>query len=669
MILNKVVVGLALSSVLAFGRGEAININFKNLEVVDLIKIASKIIDKNILLGQDISGKVDFVSNKPVDKEDVLNILIYTLEPKGFTIVENDGILRVVRIADASKYNMPVVKDTIESYQMITEVFPVENINVDVVSSRIRHLISTNAKLVTDKDSNAIVITDFVPNIKTIKAVINLLSVDIKKHIEMIKLVNLKATDMQIELTNVAKTIYGEQVEGEKVAIILNKDTNSLMLVGKKANVEYLINYVKTIDKEGSLVAKSVEVVALKNAEAKPVIAMINGIIANKQYKDPNEKPYASSDDESNSIILMGQKEELEYYKELIKKLDIDRQQVYVQARIIEISDNKTKDVGIKYGLDGFSAGSNGLATVSSTLNEGSSILSKLSTTATGIGGLNLSTMKDGLALGMSLNLLNRNGAAEILSEPSLLCLNNKASSIYVGETRSIKTGSTVAGGTPNSNVVDNFTREDIGLTLKVKPRISDGDKVTLEINTKLEDFEQATTNEQPNTTKKDISTTAIVNNGESIILGGYIRDKKATIVTKIPLLGDIPLLGALFRNTSETSDKINLVIIITPYIVPKTKDLTFVRNQLSELKILEDKYTKDAILRLEEMKIKANKENIIRDEKLLKLEDVKKEVANDRADMDEEIDEFMTEKNLKSEKLAKEEEAKAREELGVKLP
>ncbi len=655
MRLNKIInIGLCmgLCATLASGKGEEININFKNLEIVDLIKIASKILDKNILLEQDIAGRVDFVSNKPVDKEDVLNILMYTLEPKGFTIVDNNGILRVVRINDASKYNVPVVNKTMETFQIITEVFTVSNVNVDVVSSKIRHLISTSAKLVTDKDSNTIMITDFVSNIKTIKAVIELLSIDAKKYIEEVKLKNLQASDIQPELVLMAKTIYNEQVETEKVAILLNKDTNSLMFVGKETNVKYLVDYIKNLDSNGSLVAKTVEVVTLKNAEAKAVVTMISGIIANKQYKNPNDKPYASSDEESNSVILMGQKDELEYYKELVQKLDTDRQQVYVQARIIEVSEKGIKNVGLKYGIDGFQSGSGGLAAFSSALNGGKAPTIPLTAGNGAVGGLTLSSMKSGLALGVTVNLLNQNGAADIVSEPSLLCINNKQSSIYVGETRSIKTGTTTTSG---GNTTDNYVREDIGLTLKVKPRISNGDKVTLEITTKMEDIGQTLTNGQPDTSKKDITTMAIVNNGESIILGGYIKEKNEKTVEKIPLLGDIPLIGALFRNSYEIKDKINLVVIITPYIVPKTKDLTYVRNQLAELKVLEDKFTKDAILRLEKKKLKADKEEIEIDKQLLDLEDDKADVKEERIDFELDKKEYFDDKQeIEEEKLQK---------------
>ena len=636
MRLNKIILVLIIISSIVFGSSkEQININFKGLKINDLIKITSKIINKNILLTYKVNGTVDFISNKPVYKEDILNILIYVLEEKGYTVIENAGMLRVVRINDVAKYNAPVYSDTsnIRTTQILTEVFVVKHSNVDYISSKIRHLISKSAKLVTDKNSNSIVLTDFLSNIKTVKQVIKIISEDSKKTIEIINLKNIQATAIVSDIKNVAKTVFNEKIQKEKVAILVNKDTNAIMFVGKKSNVKFLKEYLLDIEKKGSLVEKTVEVIYLKNAESKNIIKILTSIIANKKYKDANNKPFASTDEESNSIILMGQKEELKYFTTLINKLDIDRQQVYVKAKIIEISELKTKDVGIKYGLAGFSAGSAGLATMSSTLNGGNPIdLASIGNA----GGLDINTMSKGLSLGMTLNLLNQNGAADIVSEPSLLCINNKQSSIYVGETRSIKTGTTTSTGGVSSDV---YKREDIGLTLKVKPRISNGNKVLLEISTKIEDVGQTTTNGQPNTSKKNIETTAIVNNGESIILGGYIKSKKENTVDKVPFFGDIPLIGSLFRNNREIDDKINLVIIITPYIIPKSKDLTYVRNQLAQLKLLENKYTKDTILRLEKAKLNAKKEDLKRAKEQIEIDeqrrDLNKSASNSSEDKD----------------------------------
>ncbi|MEA3314813.1 MAG: secretin N-terminal domain-containing protein [Campylobacterota bacterium] len=622
----NVILGLTLSANVY--AKEEINVNFKALEIQDLIKITSKIIDKNILMTNTIKGKVDFISNKPIYKDDILNLLIYVLESKGYTIVDNKGILRVLRLSDASKYNMPIYGDKkdINEFQMITQIFNIKYANVDYVSSKIRHFISKSAKLVTDKESNSMVVTDFVSNINTIKKVINMITKDSKKDIGNYQLKHIGGASALANLNSVAKTVFNQKILKEKVTILLNKDTNNLMFVGKKDNIDFLLDYVKKIDIEESLVENIVEVVYLKNAEAANVIKIITGIIKQKVYKNKADKPFVSTDAESNSIILMGPKNEIHYITELINKLDIDKQQVYVQARIIEVSESKTKEVGLKYGLMGGSTSNSGLLTFAANLGGNALAISP------SVMGLDIPTIDKGLALGATINLLNQNGAADIISEPSLLCINNKESSIYVGETRSIKTGTTTTSG---GNINDTYTREDIGLTLKVKPRISNGNKVLLDISTKVEDVAQTTTNDQPNTTKKDLVTTAIVDNGESIILGGYIKARTEYTVDKIPLLGDIPYLGALFRNKMEANDKINLVIIITPYIVPKTKDLSYVRNKLAQLKILEDKYTKDAVVRLQKAKIQSKENDLKRDLLKLELQESEKSVDDARKEFD----------------------------------
>lgn len=602
---------------------EVININFKNLQIEDLIKITSKIINKNILMTENVKGTVDFISNKEVYKEDILNILMYVLAEKGYTIVDNNDILRIVKLNDSSQYNLPVLnkKNNNQYFQMITEIFNVKNTNVDYVSSKIRHLISKTAKLVTDKDTNSIILTDFPDNINTVKHVINLIAKDNQKQMIIVELKNIQATNATANLVNIAKSLYNEQVEKEKVSIIANKDDNSVIIIGKQSNIDYLAKYIRNIDEKGSLTEQSVEVIGLKNVESKNVLEVINSIIGKKTYIDPVQKPYASMDEESNSIVLMGPKDELSNLKILIKELDKDRLQVYVKAKIIEVSENRTKEVGIRYGLLGGGAGSDGLLAISSSLNNGSTLLDTVSDLVT------IPDLTKGLALGATINLLNANDAADIVSEPSILCINNKESSIYVGNTVSIQTSSSVTDGGTTSN---SYTREDIGLTLKVKPRISHKDKVILDISTILEDVSQATTNGQPNTSKKEVTTTAIVNNGESIILGGLIKNKKENAEDKIPLLGDIPLLGNLFKNNYDLNDKINLVIVITPYIIPKSKDLTYIREQLAELKIIEDKYTKEKMLELEKRRLNGFKDDLNRAKEYQELHKEKEDVIED---------------------------------------
>ena len=607
MKLNKIILVLVLSLGLLFANTkEQINVNFKGLKISDLIKITSKIINKNILVTYKIKGEVDFISNKPVYKEDVLNILMYVLSEKGYTLIENEGILRIVRINDVAKYNPPVFDDTtnVVTAQMLTEVFVVPYSNVDYISSKIRHLISKSAKLVTDKNSNSIILTDFLANIKTVKEIINIISADSKKTIEIIDLENIQASAIVGDIKNVAKTVFNEKIEKEKVSVLINKDTNAIMLVGKKQNVNFLKNYLLDIENKGSLVEKVVEVVSLKNAESKNVIKILTGIISKKVYKDKTNIPFASTDEESNSIILMGPKEELKYFTLLIKELDVDKPQVYVKARIIEVNENRSDNVGIKYGLAGGTLGNDGLFTFASNMGGATVASSLISGAATDI-----TNLSKGLALGATINLLKNNQAINIVSEPSLLCINNQESSIYVGETKSFQTGAT---STTSSSDTTNITykREDIGLKLKVKPRLSSGNKVTLDLSVVVEDAKELQDGQtNPDTSKKDITTTAIVTHGEAVILGGYIKNTKDRIEDKVPFLGDIPVLGALFRNNKEVDNRINLVIVITPYIIPTSSDLTALRGELAELKSLEDKYTEDLTIRLEERKLDIQKD------------------------------------------------------------
>ena len=596
---------------------EKININFKDLKIMDLVKITSKIIDKNILITEEIKGNVDFISNNAVEKDELIKILGFVLESKGYSLVQSENMLRIVKLDDSSNSNVPIMNTTDYDgahLSMVTEIFTVYNADVDYVASKIRHLITKNGKMVTNKDSNTLVITDFKDNIDTVKEVVSIMTNGGKRDISIVELQNMKAVDAKKSLDAIVKSLYNDKIETEKVSVIDNKDNNSVVLIGKKENINYLEKYIKNADLRGSLIQKEVKVFPLKNVEAINVIKILDSIIGKKAYIDPNDKPLSSVDEESNAIVVMGPADELESIEGLLIELDKEKGQVYVQARIIELNDELVDQIGISYGLFGGTVGSNGLATFSSSLNGGSTTISDV----TSLLELNIPDITSGLALGASLNLLKQNGALDVVSEPSILAINNKESSIYVGETISVKTSSSITdGGTTN----ENYQREDVGLTLKVKPRISNDIKVTLEINTILEGVKTTvTTSGNADTSKKEIKTTAILNNGESVIIGGLIENKEESTKQQVPLLGDIPLFGELFKNKAINTKKNNLVVIVTPYLIPQTKDITFVRNQLAELKSMEDKYLEDSLIRLKKEALKKKLDKQVREKEIEEL-------------------------------------------------
>ncbi|PLY05695.1 MAG: general secretion pathway protein GspD [Arcobacter sp.] len=459
---------LLVSFSLSFSNDELININFKDLSIMELIKITSEKTNKNILVTNNIKGKVDFISNGPINKENLLDILRFSLEDNGYRIISSNGILRIVK-----------------------------GNSQNTISPKIEKRNSKNKKIKSKASSSS------------------------------------------------------SQVLPENIT----------------------------------------EVVFLTNIESKSLQKILNMIISQRDYSR-SKKPSIAIDELSNSIILDGKKDEVLNLKNIITKLDIIKSQVFVKANIVEIDDNLLENIGLKFGILGGKVHSGGLSTFSSSLNGGNAI-----SIDTGSIGLQIPNVLSSLALGASLNLLNKTYALDVISQPSILCLNNKESSIYVGETVSIQTASTTTDGGTTKN---SFKREDIGLTLKVKPRITTNNKVVLEISTILEGIKNTNTSSlNPDTSKKEVITTAIVNNGESVILGGLIENKNEKTIEKIPYASDVPLIGELFKNRIYDYRNKNLVVIVTPYIIPKDKDLTYVRNELSKLKNLEDKFLEEVLINL----------------------------------------------------------------------
>jgi general secretion pathway protein D len=418
------------------------------------------------------------------------------------------------------------------------------------------------------------------------------------KNLSLIELVNI------ISLKTDTKILVSNKLVGKVNFISKNPVKKADLLDILKASLSdngyELVRYKKDIfkieknDKKSLKDLLDTKIISLMNIDAKNIKNILQELIKKRAYKT---KPTITMDEQNNTIILDGLKDEVENLSSIVKKLDVEKTQVYVKAKIVEIDDNLVEDIGFKLGILGGKIFSGGILTFASSLNDGAAL--NIDTSSIG---LQIPNMLSSLALGASLNLLNKTYALDIVSQPSILCTNNNESMIYVGETVSIQTGSTITDGGTTNTV---FEREDIGLTLKVKPRIS-LNKVMLNINTTVEGIKNENNlSYTPDTSKKEIKTIAIVNNGESVILGGLIETKSEKSIQKIPLAGDIPLIGELFKNRLNDSRNKNLVVIITPYIIPKEKDLSYVRRELSKLKILEDDFLKKVLLELKKRKNK----------------------------------------------------------------
>ncbi len=570
---------------------EEVDVKFDNLQINKFIELVAKLSNKNILVTNKINGTVDLVTAAPIYDDELMGILISVLESKGFTLVKNGSIYEVVRSTEAAKHNVPVVRSgyIARGHTMVTQAIKVKGENVDVVAAKVRYLISKTAKLMTMKESNTLLLTDYPANIQTIKRIIRDIDTKNEKDIKIITVQHADLKQLHAQITNIAKSIFNEKVATQGIKVLMNSDVNGLILIGNKTQIDELTKVIGTLDNEQNL-NEVVQILPLKNSDAKNVLATLTEIVTKQTFADPTMKPNVSANEEINAIILVGNPSILKGLKKIIDTLDKEKFQVYVQARIVEINKNDAEQIGIKYSLAGITSTASGLLAFSGNFGD-----SGLIDAALGIVGTD--ALNGGLAIGASLDFLQTKGASKTVSSPSILCVNNQESSIYVGKTLSFQTGSTTgAAGTTNA-----FKREDVGLTLKIKPRVSSADKVTLDAETVLENVLPVTdTNAQPVTTKQTVITQAILRHGESIIIGGLVKNYQTNLETKVPILGYIPLLGWFFTHNETQDQQDNLIVILTPYIIDKSEKLSQLQKELGELTRLQAEYNEEVFTKIE---------------------------------------------------------------------
>ena len=628
---SKIAAGLLLALSVQV-HAEKVNINFANLSVNDFVKMVGKITGKNILIDGEIKGKINFVANKEgVEKDELIPLLNAILETKKMTLVNKGSYYQVVKSATAAGEGLPVTNNiNTGGRTMKTVVFQLANVNAAVIRTKIKPLLHKSAKVVSFKKNNLLSITAYPSTLRSIKTLIEKIENRQAKKSQIVRLQNARVKDVFPNVQNMAKSLFPQDIISEKVDALQDISGNAIILVGKASNVNRLERYIKQLDHEGEGDIQKMHVIALSNSNVEEMEKILSKIVpqmtgtsgpggAVGKGGKPVPKAVIASDLERNALIILANAEQYQNILDTVKQLDVEKSQVYIQAKIVEVNTNLAENIGIKYGLNGGSITSNGLFSLAA--NAGAPALS-LSQELLGFLNGNQQTQFDNngnaftttqrafefgsvdkvFALGAQVDLLKQNGAAQILSRPSVLSTNNKESTIYVGRTQSILTQAqqSTQGG---SAVLNNYSREDIGITLKVKPRLSSNNKVSLEIETTIEDIlpGSGTSADRPTTTKRSVKTNAIINHAETIILGGLIKSADGNSVTKIPILGDIPIIGKLFTSRGDSNSKVNVVIYITPYIVQKSSDLTSLREYLSELESVQKQYNNIIMAQLEE--------------------------------------------------------------------
>jgi general secretion pathway protein D len=619
---------LALGLILALGvqaHAEKVDLKFNNLNIGDFIKMVAKVTGKNILIDGEIKGKINFVSNKPIEKSELIPLATAILETKRMTLVNKGSYYIVIKSATAPGEGVPVTSSVSGGDgTMRTVVFQLSNVNAAVIRTKIKPLLHKSAKIISFKKNNLLAITAYPHTLKSIKSLIDKIENKEAKQSKIIHLQNARVKDIYANVQNMSKALFPQDIISEKISVMQDISSNAIILVGKQRNIRQLERYIQQLDLKGEGNIQKMHVIPLNNSNVEEMEKILTKIVPQMTGASnlapgtpigkggkPLPKAVIASDIERNALIVLASAEQYQNIYDTVQQLDVEKSQVYIQAKIVEVNTNLAENIGLKYGFNGGSITSNGLFSLAGNagaapLALSSSLLGFLNNTTTKFDNNgNAYTSNDRafefdsgiskvFSLGAQLDLLKQNGAAQILSKPSVLSTNNKESSIYVGRTQSILTQAqqSTQGA---SSVINNYSREDIGITLKVKPRLSSNNKVSLEIETTIEDIlpGSGTSADRPTTTKRSVKTNAIVNHAETIILGGLIKSADGKSISKIPILGDIPIIGRLFTSKGNSGSKVNVVIYITPYIIKKSSDLSSLRQHLDELESIQQQYNK----------------------------------------------------------------------------
>lgn len=610
---------LILSSHTYAIEADTVDVNIRDMKVRDFIEMVSIKTKKNILIETELKGKINFISQTKVKRSSLLSLANSILSGKGLTLVDKGDYYKVVKSSDAAGEGLPV-KNTIDGTGLATVMFPLHNANAAVVRAKIKPLLHKNAKVISFKENNVLAITAYPQTLKSIAKIIHAVEEKGEKKSVVFALQNSTVKDVFVNAQNMAKKLFPQTIESEKVDIFKDESTNSIILVGKSVNINKMVGYIEQLDIEGEDQSQKMYVIRLENSDVEEMEKILSKLLSqmnsvaiktSKKGGPPPSKAMVVSDLERNALILLATGEQIKNIRETVKKIDIPKSQVYVKAKIIEVDTNMAAQIGLKYGLETGAITSTGLFSMAgnlggSALQMSQELLGFLNTNQTSTvvdangnaiqqndPAFKIDATNKVFALGAQLDLLQRNGAAHLLSEPSVLCTNNKESSIYVGQTMSILTqGQQSTAGL--SNIVNNYSREDIGLTLTVQPRLSSNNQVSLEIEVKVEDLDPSSEQvaDRPTTTKRTVKTNAIVKNGETIILGGLIKRVGGEGQTKVPFLSELPLIGdSLFTHDSDVEREQNVIIYLTPYIVKRSGDLQKLKRILSELDNVQKRY------------------------------------------------------------------------------
>lgn len=561
---------------------EQITLNLNNADISALIKTVSEHTGKNFVIDPRVKGKVTVISAHPMERDEFYEVFLSILEVHGYSTVPTGDVIKIVPDVKAKQVGIPTVdaEDRLPGDQMVTRIIQVKNVAAAQLVPILRPLIPQQGHMAAYPSTNVLIISDRAQNVNRLLKIIAEIDKVSDSSVEVVALQHASAA----EVVRILNGLQNKAAKGttDPIKLVADERTNSILISGDstaRLRVRVVIEHLDTpFDNEGNA-----QVIYLKYANAKDLVTVLTGV--SDTLEKSNVKGAAApstsapiniqADETSNALIISAPPDVFRSLQSIIRKLDIRRAQVLVEAIIAEISVDKAKELGVQWIFDGTPGGDGpvgvinlGTPTISTIAQAaaGGGFIPLGAGTTVGIGKFDSSTLN----FAALINALESDSSSNILSTPSLLTLDNQEAEIVVGRNVPFVTGSFTTTADSSTNPFQTVQRQDVGLTLKVKPQINEGNAIQLEIEQEVSSIDVTASIGTSDivTNKRQIKTVVMVEDGNTIVLGGLIDENLQQTEEKVPLLGDIPGLGALFRSNTTTKNKRNLMIFIRPQIL-----------------------------------------------------------------------------------------------------
>ena len=583
---------------------DTVTLNFVNADIPSVVKAIGGSTGKNFIFDPRVTGTMNIVSDKPVSKDLAYQILLAALRVQGYAAVEGNGFVKIIPEADA-KTTGSVVEDQTSKVggdRIVTRVFQLQNESAAQLVAVLRPLVSPNNFIGAYPGNNTLVITDYAENVKRIARIIASIDIASGADVQVLPLKYASAVDvgnLLIRLMPEAAPNPLAPGAPSKLAIGIDARTNSLLL---RADSPALVTRVKTLVAGMDIPTASngnINVVYLRNAEAGKLAETLRSLLAGDAGR-PAAQTVAppggaattgattaapastiQAYPATNSLVIIAPDHVYNSLRAVIDKLDVRRAQVFIEALIVEVSASVSSEFGIQWqDLTGLNGSGSQVIGGTNFGGIGQNIIGaaqNITTIGTGLnigivrGRLNIPGVGEVLNLGALARALEADQKNNILSTPNILTLDNEEAKIVVGQNVPFLTGSFTLANNASTNPFQTIERHDIGLTLKVTPQVAEGGTVKLKVFQEVSSVVPTNSNVRSAdliTNKRTIENTVLVDDGQIVVIGGLIQDDTKNGDSKVPILGDIPFIGNLFKYQIKSRDKTNLMVFLRPVVL-----------------------------------------------------------------------------------------------------